>query len=256
MTVCEVLSMIDSFAPFSTQEEWDNSGLLIGSLSDPVSGILMSLDVTEPVIREALERKASLIITHHPLMIASRNRITDEDMEGRIISLLIRSRISLISAHTNLDRAAGGINDSLAIRCGLRQVTGEGFFRSGFLQEAVPPAALADMLAASLSCTVRVMGPADRKVRRIGVSSGSGGDSWKEAVRSGCDAFVTGEMKHHLALAAADAGLPVLECGHHATEEPGIRALGETLQKSFDTLKYKVGIFISEIPPYSFSQQQ
>ncbi len=256
MTVCEVLSMIDSIAPFSTQEEWDNSGLLVGSPAETVTGILMSLDVTEPVIREARKKNASLIITHHPLMIAPRRILTDEDMEGRIISSLIRSRISLISAHTNLDRAPGGINDSLATVCGLLQVSGEGFFRSGALPEVASVKELADKLAVRLSCTVRVMGSMDRKVRRIGVSSGSGGDFWKEAILSGCEAFITGEMKHHLALAAADAGISVLECGHHATEEPGIRALGETLQKTFNTLKYNIGVYLSEIPAYTFSQQQ
>ena len=254
MTVRDIYQVIDALAPFSSQEEWDNSGLLAGSFSDPVTGILFALDVSQPVIDEALRLHASLIVTHHPLMFSPRQRLTDEDYEGRLLSRLLRHRISLISAHTNLDRAPGGINDVLASRCGLDQVTGEDFFRYGLLAEPLTAGVFSERLSDSLSCTVRLMGPADRSIRRIGVSSGGGGDSWETAVRCGCDAFVTGEMKHHLALSAADAGLITLECGHDATERPGIRALAETLQNVPDTVKWKIGVFISEIPPYSFPQ--
>ena len=108
MTVHEIYEMIDRIAPFSSQEEWDNSGLLVGSPADPVTGVLFALDVTDPVVREARSLGASLIVTHHPVMFTPRQNITDEDREGRLISFLIRNGISLISAHTNLDRAAGG----------------------------------------------------------------------------------------------------------------------------------------------------
>lgn len=255
MTVRDIYVILDSIAPFSSQEEWDNSGLLVGSPDDPVSGILFALDVTEAVIDEAVDLHASVIVTHHPLMFSPRRRLTDEDYEGRLISRLLRNRISLIAVHTNLDRAAGGINDILAALCGLNVVTGEDFFRFGTLSEPLTARAFADTLEETLCCTVRLMGPKDRTVRRVGVSSGGGGDAWEAAVACGCDAFVTGEMKHHLALAAADAGLVTLECGHYATEEPGICALAEALQKSLDTVEWNVGVYVSRVPPYSLPQQ-
>ena len=255
MIVSELLSIIDSIAPFSSQEEWDNSGLLVGSPDDSVTGILFALDVTEAVIDEALNLHASVIVTHHPLMFSPRRRMTDEDYEGRLISRLLRHSVSLIAVHTNLDRAPGGINDMLAALCGLNVVTGEDFFRFGELTDPLPVRTFADILSETLSCTVRIMGPEDRTVRRVGVSSGGGGDAWEAAVSCGCDAFVTGEMKHHLALAAADAGLVTLECGHYATEEPGLRALAEALQKSLDTVEWNVGVFVSEVPAYTFPRQ-
>lgn len=255
MKVRDICEFINSIAPFDTQEEFDNSGLLVGSPSDEVTGILFALDVTEPVIREAMTRNASLIVTHHPLMFSPRQRVTDEDYEGRLITGLIRSGISLIAAHTNLDRATGGINEVLASRCGLENITGEGFFRCGQLSEPVLAEAYARRLESLLRCTVRVMGPQKGLIRRVGVSSGSGGDAWKEAAASGCDILITGEMKHHLALAAADSGLLVFECGHFATEESGIRALAETLQIHLNTIECNLRVFVSEIPAYAFSQQ-
>ena len=255
MTVSDIYAIIDSLAPFSSQEEWDNSGLLVGSPSDPVAGILLALDLSGPVIREACSKGASLIITHHPVMFSPRRRITDEDVEGRLISELIRRGISLISAHTNLDRAPGGINDTLAKKCGFSVFSGEGFFRFGSLQHPMCARDYSIFLSKSLSSAVRIMGPEDHIVSMVGMSSGGGSDSWQEAAASGCDAFITGEMKHHLALSAADAGIVVFECGHFATEEPGIRAFAETLQKEVNRIQYNIGIFISEIPAYSFSQQ-
>lgn len=255
MTVREIYEMIDRIAPFSSQEEWDNSGLLVGSPADSVSGVLFALDVTDPVIGEARSLGASLIVAHHPVMFTPLRKITDEDREGRLISSLIRNGISLIAAHTNLDRVSGGMNDILASRCGLSDISGEDFFRSGLLPEPLRVADYVPRLANALSCTVRVMGSSDRIVRQIGVCSGGGGDYWHSALAAGCDAFVTGEMKHHLALDAADAGIVVFECGHFATEEPGIRALAETLQMSVNRLEYNLRVFVSKIPAYSFSQQ-
>ena len=255
MTVGDLYAEIDQIAPFASQEEWDNSGLLIGSACDPVSGVLFALDITQPVVTEALSLGVSVIVTHHPMMFSPRRRITDDDMEGKLIQLLVRNKISLISAHTNLDRAPGGTNDTLASLCGLTSVSGDNFFRSGFLSDTFCTESYADMLSESLRCTVRIMGPSTRMIRHVGISSGGGGEFWNEAAAAGCDAFVTGEMKHHHALAAADSGIVVFECGHYATEAPGIRSLSESLQKTVNKLKCNVRIFVSEIPAYSFSQQ-
>ena len=252
MTVREIISIIDTVAPFSTQEEWDNSGLLIGSPSDEVTGILLALDVTDRVIDEACALGASLIITHHPLMFVPRKTMTDEDYEGRLLARLIRSRISLISAHTNLDQASGGVNDVLAALCGISGVSGEGFVRFGSLTVPMNAEQLADKLAETLSCTVRLMGPGDIVISQAAVASGGGGEFWKTALDAGCQAFITGEIRHHEALAAADSGLVTLECGHFATEEPGIRALAQSLQTVLDHVEYKVGVFVSEIPAYAF----
>ena len=255
MTVQDILAMIDAVAPFETQEEWDNCGLLVGSPRQEVSGILFALDVTEPVIDEAVRLGVSLIVTHHPLMFSPVRRITDEDYEGRLISRMLENRISLIAAHTNLDRAADGINDVLAALCGLSDISGHDFFRIGTLDSPVSAQDYAHRLEETLSTVVRIYGPAGQMISRVGLCSGSGGDSWTDASSAGCDAFVTGEIHHHIALAAVDSGLVVFECGHFATEEPGIRALAQALQNSMNTVKCNVGVYISEIPAYSFPQQ-
>ena len=255
MTVLDIYHLIDAVAPFDTQMEGDNSGILVGSPSAPVSGILFALDATEAVIEEAKSLGATLIVTHHPLMFAPRRSLTDGDYEGRLISMMIREGISMIAAHTNLDQAQGGMNDVLAALCGLEDVSGEGFLRTGTLPQPLTAAQYAEELQNVLGDAVRVMGPADAVVRKVGLCSGGGSDQWTRAADAGCDAFVSGEIKHHHALAMAGAGLVGFECGHHATENPGIRALAEALQMALDHVKCNVRVFESVSPAYSFSRQ-
>ena len=254
MTVQTVYDLIHTVAPFDTQMEGDNSGLLVGSPSQEIRNILFALDVTEPVIDEASALGADLIVTHHPLMFSAIRSLTDKDYEGRLIRRLVRENISLIAAHTNLDRAVGGINDTLAVLCGLVEISGEGFFRSGFLPEPMKVREFADLLEENLETTVRVMAPENRTIRRVGLCSGSGGDEWIHAAETGCDAFVSGEIKHHYALAMADAGIAAFECGHFKTEEPGLAALAEALQNSLNHVECNVRVFVSAVPAYSFSR--
>ena len=255
MNVRELYDMIDRFAPFSTQMEGDNSGFLVGSAGQEVTGILFALDVTDPVIDEAVSLGARLIVTHHPLMFSPVRSLTDADYESRLIRRLIREDISLISAHTNLDQAPGGVNDTLAACCGLADISGEAFFRCGSLPEPLSAQEYADRLKVLLRTEVRLMGPESKMIRKVGLCSGGGSDEWTRALEEGCDAFISGEIKHHFGLAMAGSGLVGLECGHFATEEPGIRALASALQKEINQVECNVRIYVSEISAYSFPRQ-
>ena len=255
MTVKDVYDLIDHAAPFETQMESDNSGFLVGSASQAVDTILFALDVTPAVIDEAVTLGAQLIVTHHPLMFSPVRSLTDDTYEGRLIRRLVREDISLISAHTNLDQAPGGINDTLAETCGLTDVSGEGYFRCGLLPVPLSAADYAADLRQRLHSEVRLMGPADAVIRKVGLCSGAGSDFWTLAADAGCDAFVSGEIRHHHALSMAGSGIVGFECGHFGTEEPGIRALASALQNAVNTIECKVRIYVSGVSAYSFIRQ-
>lgn len=250
MTVQNIYDLLNAVAPFETQEPYDNSGLLVGSPGQEVKGVLFALDVTEAVMDEALARGANLIVTHHPLMFDPIRRVTDETYEGRLIRRLIREDLSLIACHTCLDRAEGGINDALAECCALLDVTGEGFVRVGTLPQPMPAGELKEYLAAALNTDVRLMGDPEITVSRLGMCSGAGGSEWEEAAALGAEAFLSGEVKHHQALAMADAGIPCFECGHFATEQPGILALADALQSALNQVQYKLDIYKSGAGAY------
>ncbi len=250
MTVWDVYHVLDAVIPFELQEPYDNSGLLVGSGSAEVTGILFALDATPPVIREAVSLGANLIITHHPLFFDPVRRVTDETYEGRIALELIRNGISLIASHTCLDRAPGGINDALAECCALLDVQGDGFVRVGTLPKEMKAGELKEYLAAALDTDVRLMGNPELVISRLGMCSGAGSSEWEACVRLGAQAFLSGEVKHHLALAMADAGIPCFECGHFATEQPGIFALADALQSALNQVQFNLGIFKSKAGAY------
>jgi putative NIF3 family GTP cyclohydrolase 1 type 2 len=95
------------------------------------------------------------------------------------------------------------------------------------------------------------MGPAGALIRKVGLCSGGGSDEWFRAIGTGCDAFLSGEIKHHHALALADSGVIGLECGHFATEEPGLAALAEALQNAISHVECNVWVFVSAVSAYS-----
>ena len=250
LTVQQVYDFINERAPFETQVAYDNSGLLVGHPNNEVTGIHFALDVTNNVIDEAIAHGANLIVTHHPMMFSPIKRLVETDYQARLLCRLIREGISLISAHTNLDQAAGGINDVLAQRIGLTDIQGEGFVRVGTLPSPMTAGELAASISAALGDVVRVMGDASAQVEMVGMCSGSGADEWPAAAAMGAQAFLTGEAKHHIALEAADRGVVLLEAGHHATEEPGIFALAKALQTSELGVQYNVRVSTSRAKAY------
>ena len=250
LTVQQVFDFINERAPFETQLPYDNSGLLVGDPNREVVSIHFALDVTNKVIDEAVANGANLIITHHPMMFSPIKRLVETDYQARLLCRLIRANISLIAAHTNLDQAVGGINDVLAAQIKLHDVVGEGFVRVGTLSAPMTAGELAQSIGEALGDAVRVMGNASMMVEKVGMCSGAGADEWPAAAALGAQAFLTGEVKHHIALEAADAGMVMLEAGHHATEEPGIFALADALQNSPLVVQYNLRISKSSAKAY------
>jgi len=119
-TVQDFYETIDHFAPFALAESWDNVGILLGSGETPVRGALIALDVTGEVIDEAVRMGANLIISHHPVIFKALGRIPADSLVWRLTG----ERIHVVSAHTNLDIAEGGVNDVLARRLGLAELRG------------------------------------------------------------------------------------------------------------------------------------
>lgn len=253
MTVREVYEFIDRIAPFDTQAGFDNAGLLVGHPDREIRGVLFAMDVTGRVLDEAKELGVDLIVTHHPMMFSARKNLVETDYEAVLLCRMIRENLSLIAAHTNLDQANGGINDVLAQVCGLTNVTGEGYYRVGDLPAGTTVTSLTARLAKALHTTVRVMGQQseDEPLHRMGLCSGAGSEFWQDCQAAGADVFLTGEMKHHHALAMADAGVLGLEAGHFATEEPGIFALADALQNQLNLLQCNVTVYKSQLGAYA-----
>lgn len=151
MKVREIIKIVEDLAPLSLQETYDNSGLQAGDPEMPVKGILLTLDCTEEVLREAVKLKCNLILCHHPLIFPQIRSITSRNETGRILLQAIKKNIAIYAAHTNLDNISQGVNAVLAHKLGLQQ-TRILSLKSGFLKKLVTfcPVKHADQVRKSL----------------------------------------------------------------------------------------------------------
>lgn len=249
-TVGEIERLVGEIAPCALAEEWDNVGLLLGRTNAPVTRVLTALDLTEGVVREAQALGAQAIVTHHPIMMQARRRVTDGDREGRLMLTLAERGIAHIAAHTNFDSAPGGVNDTLLARMGAENVRGEGCVRVGELPAGMTFAQVCARAGQRLGGAVRAYGAPDTPVAVLGCCSGAGGGCLGEARALGADCFLTGEIKHHVALDAVDQGVCVVEAGHFETENPACEVMANALQNACDALKYNVTVFCSKGNPF------
>ena len=249
-TVAEIERIVGEIAPYELAEAWDNVGLLLGRSEAQVTRILVALDLTQAVLDEAKALGAQLIVTHHPILFSARKRVTDRDREGRLMLSMARADVSLIAAHTNLDSAPGGVNDVLMEAMGCTQVTGEGPVRVGRVEAEMTLGRLCERARQRLRAQVRAYGAEDAPVHVLGCCSGAGGSELSRALSLGADCFITGEIHHHEALDALDAGCTVIEAGHFETENPVCEVLRGALQKAVDALQYNVTVFCSEGDPF------
>lgn len=249
-TVSELEGLVGRIAPYELAEEWDNVGLLLGRRDAEVTRVLVALDLTQDVLREAQALGAQAIVTHHPIMFSARKRVTDADREGRLILDMAAAGVAHIAAHTNLDSAPGGVNDTLMAAMGCVNVRGEGFVRAGDLPEGTTLGGLRALAEQKLRARVRVYGAEDTPVRVLGCCSGAGSGEIGAAAALGADCFITGEVHHHQALDAVDQGVCVLEAGHFETENPVCEVLAGALQNAADALEYTMMVFCSRVDPF------
>ena len=230
--VSEIFNAINAFAPFKTQLDFDNSGLLVGSENSDVDKVAISLDATVNAITIAAEKGCNLLVTHHPIIFSPLKSITSD--EAAFVA--VKHGVSVISAHTNLDAANGGVNDCLAKAIGLKDISvlsGSGdvpMARIGKLN-AVSSQSFAAYLKKELNCGGVKYVDKDGCICKVAVCGGAGGDFIEAAFLAGADAYVTGECRHHERLLAKKLGIALFECGHYSTEQVVKQALADLISK-------------------------
>lgn len=243
-TVNDILEFMETVAPMALKMPWDNAGLLCGSRTTSVTKILVALDPFEHVCDEAADWGAQLIVTHHPLIFDPQRSVVDDNSVGRSILKLCRNGISAINAHTNLDQAEGGVNDILAQTLGLENIetifeNNQQLLRCG----NVPEQDLNTFLAAvkeKLHCEGLRYCDAGKKVRKVAVGGGSCGSELKDALKAGCDTFVTADVKYNHFWDAHDYGLNIIDAGHFCTENPVCAYLAEKITAAFPNVEVKI----------------
>ena len=237
MVCCQdVMEFIEQIAPCELAEEWDNVGLLLGNRESKVSKIMLCLDITSASVKEALENKADMIVTHHPVIFKSLNRLVEGEPKADILYSLIRNGISVYAAHTNLDFAVSGVNTQLANALKLKNVEtfGKGPGKTGFMDKEEGLNEFIDQVKNTLNVPfVRVVGKANKGIQKVAVFCGSFDDDLAAVLQTKADVLVTGDLKYHAAIDAAEAGLCVIDAGHFNTEKIVLPELTDALKNNF-----------------------
>ena len=211
IAIQELYDFLDSLYPFALQEKWDNSGLLVENTTMTCCRVLLSLDISLQAVSEAEGKGSDLIISHHPVIFEPRRRISRHDPVYR----LIYSDIAALCMHTNVDIAPGGTNGVI-----LKKLS-ERFELDG---DPMPFEELGGM----------------RCVSRIAFCSGSGGSMLELAIDKGCDALITGDVKHDVWIDANNSHIALIDCGHFHTENPVLWELRRVIEEKFPQLDVEI----------------
>ena len=251
-TVGEILEFLDESIPFSMKLDFDNIGLLAGFPGREVTRILVTLDITDEVISEAVALGAELIVSHHPLIFHPLKRVTEGDPVGRKVIRLIQNGMSAICLHTNLDAAEGGVNDALMEALGVRVTglldchgthpdgQGYGIGRVGTLEAPMELDAFLARVKGRLSGNGLRYVPGGKPVQRVACCGGSGGGELEKVAAAGCDTYVTADVKYDQFLLARDLGINLIDADHFCTENVVVPKLQALLRRQYPALDIAV----------------
>ena len=244
ITVRDIDNYLTEISPKSLSESWDNDGVMICSRPDKtVKKVLVALDATSDVVEYAGKEGFDLIVSHHPFIFKKLSRITG--FEYKNLETLIKKDVSVLSYHTRLDSASGGVNDVLAETICLSDIRGFGgdrddFGRIGKLPQEMTGEEFALYLKEKLGCDVRCAFNDGKKIKTVAVLGGSGKDFVYEAMMSGADAYVTSEIPHNLFIDAKVRDFALYDCGHYYTENPVCEKIKKFLIDKFDGLEVEI----------------
>lgn len=246
--VADIIKLMEGIASATLAEEWDNPGLQAGEKDRPVRIIRIALDPSIDVVADACKQQADLLITHHPLIFRALKMIDFSSGVGAVIKMAACHQMAIFSAHTNLDSAAGGVNDVLADRIGLanrmvllptQRSQAEGLGRIGDIGEPTDLASYALRIKHQLGLPyVTIAGRPDLPVSKAVVCSGSGSSLMQAFFASDAEVFITGDIRYHDARDVEAANRGLIDIGHFASEH----LIVDVLRKRIKTALSEAGL--------------
>ncbi len=245
MRIKDITAIIEEAAPLRLQENYDNSGLLVGDEGAEVESALLCVDITEAVLDEALRLGAGLIIAHHPVIFHPLRHITGSTYIERVVAKAIVHNVALYACHTNLDNAPGGMSFRLGNLLGLRNVIllgdpplcdpGAGYGVVGELPAAVKLLDFLRFVKETLGTgAIRYSSGGDPEIRRVAVCTGAGASLADNARRAGADLFISSEFRYNDFLDAA-GGMTIADAGHFESEYCAIDLVYDIITKKIPT---------------------
>ncbi len=247
-TVNDVLEALEQIAPSRFAFSFDHIGLQIGDPTANVSKIVVSLDPSLAAAQFVRAQGAQMLVCHHPVVWDPLADLRFDSHKGSVLRELLEGGVAFAAAHTNWDCAPGGINDVLAELIGLQDVRaigsvsdkepgGHPISRIGSLPNPMEADDFREWLDTRLSTRTLLCAPDGQVIKTVAVCGGAAADEWMHA--QGADAFVTGEVPHHVMVEASERGVAIAAAGHYATENPGTMRLADRLAERFEVAKFE-----------------
>ncbi|MBE0492151.1 MAG: Nif3-like dinuclear metal center hexameric protein [Sulfurospirillum sp.] len=222
MRLREIYDFLDTLSPFSLQEKWDNSGLIVGNFDQEVSALHVSLDIDSQLIEQVANN--SLIITHHPLIFQPLSRLDFALYPANILQKMVQKNISLIALHTNFDKTH--LNHFVAKEIlGFEKIVSEGFVCYSSVTCSFET--LVNRIKKALHVDILKTTQTKEFIHTVALTTGSGGDLIGE-IKADC--FLSGDFKYHQALAAMENGLSLIDIGHYESEQYFAQAIAPHLK--------------------------
>ena len=267
-TVKDILEITNKIAPFDLSEDWDNSGLQVGNPDWKVEKVVISLETTQEVVKAARDWNADVILTHHPMILSPIRQIDFSSMPGIAILTAGLKHFSIISAHTNLDKAKNGLNDYFAhlleieikepfVRDTVDDGSPDTFLGIGrigsFKKEIQLKALVADIKKKLNISNLRITGNTDLIVKTVAICTGSGGSLVSDFLATDADVYITGDTKYHEARRIEESGRALIDVGHFASEHIVVDLLVQRLtQESADAgFELQIQGFKNEKDPFT-----
>lgn len=250
MRCSEILEKLEQIAPTKYAEEWDNVGFLAGRREKMVQTVFIALDATDEVIEEAIEVGADMILTHHPLIFKPLTRVNDDDFIGRRLVRLLQNDICYYAMHTNFDvvamaQAAAdemGLTGTKVLSVTFDGENGtEGIGRYGKAERIMSLSECAAYVKEVFHLKyVNVYGDLETPVETVAICPGSGKSTMEDAVRTGVDVLITGDVDHHMGIDLAAQGVCVIDAGHYGLEKIFAPYMKDFLKKEIPSVQIQM----------------
>lgn len=257
--------------PLEGAESWDSPGLVAGSLSQRISRVLLSVDVTAEIIAEAQDGEFDLVLAHHPYLLRGVQTISESTAKGAVLSSAVRSNVAIYAAHTNADIVESGVSAALANAFGLQesrplvpstdQNVGHG--RVGDLAQPIKLGEFARYVASILPATatgIRVAGDFDQVIQKVALCGGAGDSFIADAFASGADLFITSDLRHHPTQDAVEQSklnavpMALMDVSHWASEWIWLEVAAKQLGKLYPNVQFVVSHIRTD--PWEFTVTQ
>ncbi len=241
----DITSYLEEIAPLRFQESYDNAGLIYGDRNREISGVLISLDLTEKVIDEAVYLGCNLIVSHHPIIFRGIKKFTGHYVD-RIVAKAIKNDVAIYAIHTNLDNVLdNGVNEKIAQQIGLTELAilnakneldpagkvGSGII--GHLDKPMEETAFLDHLKLEMELqVVKHTALLEKPINKIAICGGSGSFLLPSVLRAEADVFITSDFKYH-EFFDADGKVMIVDIGHYESERFTINLLYDLISNKF-----------------------